>query len=156
MATTVLSSRESVEDLIARQWVPFDVKDKGAAKPEHYVDTFSQNLVSVFGNGPEVHGIQGHLASYKQLYENLCYVRRDMHHYDVVGDKVYIEYTCVLILASDPQQLIIPLRCCNVLKVATSGQDKDLIVRVHGFYDVGPAFDRLFQLGEEVSDEPFY
>jgi len=66
---------------------------------------------------------------------------------------VYIEYTCVLILASDPQQLIIPLRCCNVLKVATSGQDKDLIVRVHGFYDVGPAFDRLFQLGEEVSDE---
>jgi len=86
MATTVLSSRESVEDLIARQWVPFDVKDKGAAKPEHYVDTFSQNLVSVFGNGPEVHGIQGHLASYKQLYENLCYVRRDMHHYGMCVD----------------------------------------------------------------------
>lgn len=58
-----------------------------------------------------------------------------------------------MILASDPEQLVISLRCCNVLKVATAGKDKDLIVRVHGFYDVGPAFDRLFQLGEEVSDE---
>lgn len=100
MATTVLSGRESVEDLIARQWVPFDVKDKGAAKPEHYVDAFSQNLVSVFGNGPEVHGIQGHLASYKQLYENLCYVRRDMHHYGMRADIIFSSVLSHLIYLS--------------------------------------------------------
>ncbi|KAH7033404.1 uncharacterized protein B0I36DRAFT_108583 [Microdochium trichocladiopsis] len=152
----VLCSREAVEDLIERQWVPFDVKDKGKAKPEEYVNTFSQDLISIFANGPEVHGIQGHLASYRQLYENLCYVRRDVNSYDVIGDKIYMEFTTLLILSSDPDQQLIAIRGCNVIQVATSGRDKNLIVRVHGYYDVGPAFDRLFQLGEAASEEPFY
>ncbi|KAJ1329599.1 hypothetical protein MN608_06335 [Microdochium nivale] len=151
---SVLQSREAVDILIERAWVPFDPRDKGKAQPLDYADVFSQDLVSVFGNGPEVHGIPGHLASYRQLYENLCYVRRDVQSYDIIGDKIYLEFTTLLILSSDPEQQLIVLRCCHVMKVATSGRDRNRIVRVHGYYDVGPAFDRLFQLGEAASEKP--
>ncbi|KXJ93223.1 hypothetical protein Micbo1qcDRAFT_54194 [Microdochium bolleyi] len=150
----ILQSREAVEDLIQRQWVPFDAKDKGKPRPEDFVNTFSQNLVSIFGNGPEVHGIPGHLASFRQLYENLCYVRRDVLSYDIIGDKIYLEFRTSLCLSSDPEQQVIAIQCCNVLKLGSSGRDQNLIVRVHGYYDVGPAFDRLFQLGEAASEKP--